>query len=80
MAGDEAVVEDVLDVGLGGEAFEGGGIVCAWFGLDGGDAEALVAAEEMGAEGAGAEFRIAGNGCVAIDDEVAIGDKWLGEG
>ena len=78
VAGDEAVVEDVLDVGLGGETLDGGGIVCAGVGLEGGDAEALIAMNEMGAEGAGAELGVAGNSGVAVDDEVSVGKDGLG--
>ena len=50
LGGDDAVMEDVLDVGLGGErrrvAASSGGA-----GLDGGDAEVLVALDEAGTDG-----------------------------
>ena len=73
MGGDDAVVEDVGDVGLGGEAAEGGGVVLLGRGLDGGDAEVFVALGEMGAGGGDAGFGVAGNGGVAVEDEVAMG-------
>ena len=47
-------------------------------GLDGGDAEALVAVEETGAGGVDAGFCISGDGGVAIDDEVAVGNDGSG--
>jgi hypothetical protein len=74
--GDDAVVEDVFDVGLGGEAVEGGGVVCG--GVDHGEAEVIVALKEMGSGDAGADFGVAGDGGVAIDDEVAMRDDGAG--
>ena len=44
VGGDDAVVEDVFDVGLGGDAAQGVGIVLkGGLGFDGGDAEVFVA-------------------------------------
>ena len=42
-------------------------------GLDGGDAEVFVALGEMGAGGGDAGFGVAGDGGVAVEDEVAVG-------
>jgi hypothetical protein len=73
MSGDDAVMEDVVDVGLGGEAAEGGCIVFANRGLDGGDTEVLVAVDEMGSGGSNAGFSVSGDSGVAIEDEIAVG-------
>lgn len=72
VGGDDAVVEDVIDVGLRGETAEGGGVVFAR-GLDSGDAEVFVALGEMGSGGGDVGLGIAGDGGVAVDDEVAVG-------
>jgi hypothetical protein len=84
VSGDDAIVEDVFDVGLGGEKTEGGGVVLtdglgcglgcrlSW-GLDGGDAEVLVAPGETGSGGGDTGFGVAGDGGVTIEDEVAVG-------
>jgi hypothetical protein len=72
MRGDDAVVEDVVDVGLGGKAAEGSGVVFRCGRLDGGDAETLVAAGETGSSGGDAGFGVSGDGGVAIDDQVAV--------
>jgi hypothetical protein len=45
---DDAVVEDVVNVGLSGEAAEGGGVAFRGSGFDGCDAEMFVAAGKMG--------------------------------
>ena len=73
MGGYDAVVEDVGDVGLGGEAAESGGVVLLGRGLDGGDAEVLVSPCETGAGGGDAGLGVAGNGGIAVEDEVAMG-------
>lgn len=78
MGRDDAIVEDVIDVGLGGEAAQGAGIVFRDGGLDGGDAEVFVAAGEMRASGGDAGFCIAGDGGVAIEDEVAVRGNAVG--
>ena len=78
VGGDDAVVEDVIDVGLGGEAAQGAGVVFRDGGLDGGDAEVFVAAGEVRARGGDAGFCIAGDGGVAIEDEVAVGSDAAG--
>ena len=72
VGGHDAIVEDVIDVGLGGEAAQGAGVVFRDGGLDGGDAEVFVAAGEMRARGGDAGFCIAGDGGIAIEDEVAV--------
>jgi hypothetical protein len=71
--GDDSVVEDVADVGLGGEEAEGCGVVLRGRGLDGCDAEVLVALGESGASGEEMGFGVAWDGGVAIEDEVAVG-------
>jgi hypothetical protein len=74
VSGDEPVVQDVFDVGLEGELAErlrvllGGGAGC----LDDGDAEVLVALEKTSADCLGATERVAGDGGVAIDDQVSV--------
>jgi hypothetical protein len=78
MGGDDAVVEDIVDVGLRGEAAQGAGVVLRDSRLDGGDAEVVVAPGEMGAGGGDAGFGVTGNGCVAIEDEVAVGSDAAG--
>jgi hypothetical protein len=72
VGGDDAVVEDVVDVGLGGEAAQGAGVVFLDCGLDGGDAEVLVAPGKMCAGGGDTGFSVTGDGRVAIEDEVAV--------
>jgi hypothetical protein len=72
MRGDDAIVEDVIDVGLGGEAAQGAGVVFPDGGLDGGDAEVFVALGEMRSGGGDPRFCVAGDGRVAIEDEVAV--------
>jgi hypothetical protein len=72
MCGDDAIVEDVIDVGLGGEAAQGAGVVFRNGGFDGGDAEVLVTPGEMRAGRGDAGFSVTGNGRVAIEDEVAV--------
>jgi hypothetical protein len=68
---DDPVVENDIDVGLSGEAAEGGGVVLTG-GLDGGDAEMFVAMGEAGSGGCDAGFGVAGDRGVAIKDEVAV--------
>ena len=78
MGGDDAVVEDVVDVGLGGEAAEGGGVVFGRGGLDGGDAKVLAAVDEASAGCGEMSFGVGGDGGVAIEDEVAVGRDAVG--
>jgi hypothetical protein len=78
MGGDDAIVEDVVDVGLGGEAAEGAGVVFRNGGLDGGDAEVLVTPGEMCAGGGDTGFSVTGDGRVAIEDEVTVGGDAAG--
>ncbi len=80
MRGDEAVVEDVCDVGLGGEAAHGGGVVFGAEGLGGGDAEVWVALGQAGSGGEGAGFGVGGDGGVAVDDEIVVGKDGAGLG
>lgn len=72
MGGDDAVVEDIVDVGLGGQAAEGGCVVFGGCGLDGGDSEVLVALGEAGAGCGDVAFGIGGDGGVVVEDEVAV--------
>jgi hypothetical protein len=78
VGGDDAVVEDVVYVGLGGETVEGGCVVFGGGRLDGGDAEVLAAAEEASAGGGEMGFGVGGDGSVAIEDEVAVGRSAVG--
>jgi hypothetical protein len=71
VGGDDAVVEDVVDVGLGGEAADAGSVVLGC-GLNGGDSEVLVSNGETGACRGDSHFGVARNGGIAIEDEVAV--------
>jgi hypothetical protein len=72
MGGDDAVMEHVVDVGLGGKAAEGAGVVFRDSGLDGGDAEVLVAPDDMGSDRGDVGLGVAGDGGVTVKDEVAV--------
>ncbi len=73
VGGDDAVVQDVLDVGLGGEAAHSGGVVLIeGRGTGGGDTEVFAALEEAGACRVHADFSVAGDGGVAVDDKVSM--------
>ena len=72
VCGDDAVVEDVVDVGLGGEALEGGSVVFRRGRLDGGDAKVLVPCGEAGSGGGYAGSGVGRDGGVAIEEEVAV--------
>ncbi len=72
LGGDDAVVEDVGDVGLRGEEAEGGCVVLRGGGLHGSDAEMLVALVEAGSDGCGAESGVCRDGGVAIENKVAM--------
>jgi hypothetical protein len=72
VGGDDAIVEDVVDVGLGGEAAEGGVVVFRRGRLDGSDADVFVATAETGSGGCDAGFGIAGDGGIAIENEVSV--------
>jgi hypothetical protein len=73
MSRDDAIVEDVLDIGFSGEAAEGGCVVFLGLGFNGSDAEVLVAVGETGSNGSDAGLCISGDSGVAIEDEVAMG-------
>ena len=79
MGGDDAVVEDIHDVGLGCEAMHGDCVVFAAEGLDGGDAEVGIALGQVGFGGEGAGFGVGGDDGVAVDDEIVVGDDWARE-
>ena len=77
MGGEQAVVEDVGYVGLGGQTSSGwrrrlrlSSPRC----LDSGDAEVFAALNEAGACGSSMGFRVSGNGGAAIDDEITVRD------
>ena len=70
---DDAIVEDVVDVGFGGEAAHGGSVVFRGGGLGGCDADVLVALGEARAGGGDAGFSVSGDGGVSINDQVAVG-------
>ena len=72
VGGDDAIVEDEVDVGLGSEAAQRAGVVFLDCGLDGGDAEMVVAPGEVCAGRGDAGFGVTGDGRVAIEDEVAV--------
>jgi hypothetical protein len=65
-------VENVGDVGLGGEAAQGGGVVLLGCGLNCGDTEVLVTPGEVCAGGGDASLGVAGDGRVAVEDEVTV--------
>jgi hypothetical protein len=70
--GDDSVVEDVAYVGLGGEEAESGGVVLRGGRLHGGYAEVFVALGETSANGEEVGLGVGGDGCVAIEDDVAV--------
>ena len=75
MGGDDAVAEHRDDVRLGGEQAESGCIVLLAGGrLDDGYSQMLVALGEVNACGEDAGLCISGDGGVAIEDEIAVGD------
>ena len=74
VSGENAVMDDEFDVGLGAECGDGGGFVRGGVGLKDGDAEGLVDAEDAGSGDAGEGFGIAGDGAVAVGDQVAMWD------
>jgi hypothetical protein len=74
VCGDDAVVDDKGDIGLGAEGCDGGSFVGAGCGIENGDAKGLVEQNEMGVGEAGVGLRIAGDCAVAVDDEVAVRD------
>jgi hypothetical protein len=65
-------VEDVIDVGLGGEAAEGSAVVFGCGGLDGGDAKVLAALGEPDPGEGDAGFGIGGDSGVVVEDQVAV--------
>jgi hypothetical protein len=75
VCGDDAVVENRENVRLGGEQAEGGRVALTGGRLDDGDSEVIVALGEVNACGADPGFRIAGNGGVAVENEIAMGDE-----
>jgi hypothetical protein len=78
VGGDDSIMEDIVDVRLGSESAKSAGVVFRKDGLDCGDAKVFVAPGEMGAGGGDAGFGIAGDGRVAIEDEVAVGSDAVG--
>jgi hypothetical protein len=75
VGGDDAVVEDELDVGLGAESGEGGGFVGGAGGVEDSDAEGLVDTEDVGAGEADVGFDVGGDGVGAVGDEIAVRDE-----
>jgi hypothetical protein len=73
MGGDDAIVKDEFDVRLRGEAMEGGDIVFLRWGLDGCNAQVLIAMDETGAGGGHAGLGVGRDGRVAIEDKVVVG-------
>ena len=77
MSGEQAVMEDVGYVRLGGQTLQGGGVVCGCRVrrcLNSGDAEVFAALNEAGACGSSMGFRVSGNSGAAIDDEITVRD------
>jgi hypothetical protein len=72
VGGDDAVVEDVGDVGLGCKMAEDGRVIFVREGTDGGDPEVLVALGEMASGRGDVGFGVAGDSAVAIEDEEAM--------
>ncbi len=73
--GDDAIVKNRDDVWLGGEQAESRCVVLLAGRLDDGDSEVIIALGKVNACRADAGLRIAGNGGVAVEDEVAVGDE-----
>ena len=72
LGGEDAVVNDVGDVGLRAKAAYGGGVVLRWSRLDGDNAEAVVAPDERRSKRAGAGLHVSGDGGITVDDQVAM--------
>jgi hypothetical protein len=72
LCGDDAVVKYGDDSGLSAKEAERGGVVLREGGFDGGDAEVLIAPGEGCSGGEDAGFGVAGDGGVAIEDEIAV--------
>jgi len=79
--GDDAIVDDEVDIWLRSQAAEDGCVVVLGCGLTGGlgcgldcgDAEVFVAVGETGADGGDTGLRVTWDGGVAIEDEVVVG-------
>ena len=80
VGGDEAVVEDVFDVGLSGETVHGGCVVFGAEGLGCCDAEVRIALREAGSGGDGASLGVCRDDGVAIDDQIVVRDDVAWEG
>jgi hypothetical protein len=65
-------VENIAHVGLGGEDAESGSVVLRRGRLYGGDAEVFVALGETSANGDEVGLSVGGDGCVAVEDNVAV--------
>jgi hypothetical protein len=74
VGGDDAVVDDELDVGLGAEGCDGCGFIGAGCGVEDGNTKGLVEAEDAGVGEADVGLGVAGDGVVAVGDEVAVRD------
>ena len=67
-------MNDEGDVGLGAKGGDGGCFIGAGGGVEDGDAEGLVDAEDGGVDEAGVGLDVAGDHAVAVSDEIAVGD------
>ncbi len=75
MCGEDAVVDDELDVGVGAQGGDGGGLVAgAGGGLDDADADGIVVADDADTGDAGAGPGVRGDGVVAVGDEITVRD------
>jgi len=74
VSGEDAVVDDVLDGGVGTQGGEGGGFAGGvGGGLEDSDAEGSVAANDVSTGDADAGFGVGGDGA-AVGDEIAVRD------
>jgi hypothetical protein len=76
VGGEDAVVDDELDVGIGAQSGDGGGfVVGAGGGYDDTDADGCVVADDACAIDAGAGFGVRGDEVVAVGDKITVRDS-----
>jgi hypothetical protein len=67
-------VDDEFHFGLGAQGRDGGGFIFAVAGVEDGDAEGFVAPEDVSLRDAGPGLGVAGDGAVAVGDQIAVRD------
>lgn len=74
MGGEDAVVDDELDGGIGAEGGDGGVFVGVGGGVEDEYAEGRVGADDVFAGEAGAGLYTVGEDAVVVNDEITVGD------